>query len=354
MEPSAAKKLKSEPEGSATDDGSAVPPESTSDVKPESVDLAGLDTAGIRKQIEFYFSDSNLPKDRFLRGEAAKHPEGFVAISTLATFSRVSRFNASIPQIAEVLNSSESLAVSDDKTMVKRVAPLPLEDVTLARSLFVKGGMPSDATIDSLTALFSKYGEVASIRLRKDREKNFNGEVFVEFASDEVAAAALEAMSDFGAEQLKTKQVWLDEYRAERKRKKDADREKNAKKRRKSDGGEEDGEKPAKPVVPAEGLIVAVTNIGEGVNRWDVQAKFEEHGTVKFVEFKEGETSGFVRMADGEEVKAAVKAIAEAETKIGDSVVTCRILEGEEETEYWSKIPVGKPKHKKGKKRRRN
>jgi hypothetical protein len=30
----------------------------------------------IKKQVEFYFSDSNYPRDKFLRTEASKDPEG--------------------------------------------------------------------------------------------------------------------------------------------------------------------------------------------------------------------------------------------------------------------------------------
>ncbi len=30
----------------------------------------------IREQVEFYFSDSNLPKDKFLRSLVANNPEG--------------------------------------------------------------------------------------------------------------------------------------------------------------------------------------------------------------------------------------------------------------------------------------
>lgn len=30
----------------------------------------------IIKQVEFYFSDSNLPRDKFLRSLVANHPEG--------------------------------------------------------------------------------------------------------------------------------------------------------------------------------------------------------------------------------------------------------------------------------------
>jgi hypothetical protein len=42
-----------------------------------------------KKQIEFYFSDSNLPKDKFLRAQAEAHPDGLVDLSLLLSFSRM-------------------------------------------------------------------------------------------------------------------------------------------------------------------------------------------------------------------------------------------------------------------------
>jgi hypothetical protein len=34
--------------------------------------------AEIKKQVEFYFSDSNYPKDKFLRAQAALNDEGCI------------------------------------------------------------------------------------------------------------------------------------------------------------------------------------------------------------------------------------------------------------------------------------
>jgi hypothetical protein len=39
--------------------------------------------------LEFYFSDSNLNKDRFLKQKIAENPEGWVALQVLATFNKV-------------------------------------------------------------------------------------------------------------------------------------------------------------------------------------------------------------------------------------------------------------------------
>ena len=45
--------------------------------------------AAARRQIEFYFGDANFRRDRFLRAEAEKDADGFVALSTLASFARM-------------------------------------------------------------------------------------------------------------------------------------------------------------------------------------------------------------------------------------------------------------------------
>jgi hypothetical protein len=42
---------------------------------------ATLDT--VRKQVEFYFSDSNYPKDKFLRSQAAQNDEGCIFFEKL-------------------------------------------------------------------------------------------------------------------------------------------------------------------------------------------------------------------------------------------------------------------------------
>ena len=42
-----------------------------------------------RPQIEFYFSDSNLPRDAFLLSAVEEAPDGFVSLALICTFSRM-------------------------------------------------------------------------------------------------------------------------------------------------------------------------------------------------------------------------------------------------------------------------
>ena len=39
---------------------------------------AKAEPAKVKKQVEFYFSDSNFPRDKFLRTEASKDPDGCI------------------------------------------------------------------------------------------------------------------------------------------------------------------------------------------------------------------------------------------------------------------------------------
>eukprot|EP00704_Kipferlia_bialata_P012869 g12869.t1 len=45
--------------------------------------------AQVLKQLEYYFGDSNLRRDKFLLGECAKHPESFVSIAVINSFQRM-------------------------------------------------------------------------------------------------------------------------------------------------------------------------------------------------------------------------------------------------------------------------
>ena len=58
----------------------------------------------ILKQVEFYFSDSNLPKDKFLLEETKKN-EGWVALSTLMSFSRMKQLTEDLEVVKGALAS---------------------------------------------------------------------------------------------------------------------------------------------------------------------------------------------------------------------------------------------------------
>jgi lupus La protein len=84
------------------------------------------DAAEILKQVEFYFSDANLPRDKFLWTLTQSDPknQGWVQIKTIASFKRMQRFKSLEVIVDALRQSKELLEVSEDGTAVRRKIPL--------------------------------------------------------------------------------------------------------------------------------------------------------------------------------------------------------------------------------------
>ena len=144
--------------------------------------------AKVKAQIEFYFSDSNLPRDKFLRETVEADPDGYVDIALLVTFSRLRALLAAfggphneetIADVTKLLETSEELMVSEDKKRIRRKTALrPREEVDAEveqRSVYASP-FPMTATIDDLTEFFGIHSKVLSIRLRRHiTSKDFKG-----------------------------------------------------------------------------------------------------------------------------------------------------------------------------------
>lgn len=79
----------------------------------------------------------------------------------------------------------------------------------MAKKLFV-GNLPFSITDDALMALFATYGTVVSANLVKDRYSGRSkGYAFIEFDTDEAAAAAMAALdgSDQGGRNIAVKEA---------------------------------------------------------------------------------------------------------------------------------------------------
>jgi lupus La protein len=84
------------------------------------------DATEILKQVEFYFSDANLPRDKFLWTLTQSDPkkEGWVPIKQIASFKRMQRFQP-VEAISNALRGSkELLEVNEDGSAVRRKIPL--------------------------------------------------------------------------------------------------------------------------------------------------------------------------------------------------------------------------------------
>lgn len=125
-----------------------------------------LDRDVVLQQVEFYFGDANLPKDKFLKKQIKADPEneGWVSLDVVATFKKMKALKVDASGIAAALQGSELLAISDDGTRVRRTRPLPAADTSAPRTV-VAQGLTIEPTIDVLSAAFGVCGEVKLVRV---------------------------------------------------------------------------------------------------------------------------------------------------------------------------------------------
>lgn len=170
--------------------------ETATNVEIPSVPVASNEnSAKILKQVEFYFSDANLPRDRFLQEELKKNEEGWIALSVIASFKRMQALSTDLAVIAEAVKASELVEVSADGLSVRRAVALPEQTAdSMKTCVFVRGFNVETTTLEQLEEFFAGVStEVAAIRLRRNvQSKAFKGSVFLHLKSEEEAARLVE------------------------------------------------------------------------------------------------------------------------------------------------------------------
>ncbi|WIA16383.1 hypothetical protein OEZ85_013077 [Tetradesmus obliquus] len=122
--------------------------------------------AAVKKQVEFYFSDANLPTDKHLLKQIQKDAEGYVPLRMIANFKRVKALTKELTVVAEALRSSSLLSLDAEGTRVRRAAPLPAFDVgDITWRTVVVEHLPDKPTIESVTQLLAQYGRVVMVRI---------------------------------------------------------------------------------------------------------------------------------------------------------------------------------------------
>ncbi|GFY57368.1 la-related protein 6 [Trichonephila inaurata madagascariensis] len=120
----------------------------------------------ILKMVEFYLSDANILKDPFLLKHVRRNKEGYVSLKLLASFRKVRSLSRNWKAVAYSIQKSAVLALNPEGTKVKRLTPLPDYDETVSsRSIIVSGFSSDKPSVDSVSEMFSKCGDIALVRI---------------------------------------------------------------------------------------------------------------------------------------------------------------------------------------------
>ncbi|KAG6391259.1 hypothetical protein SASPL_149012 [Salvia splendens] len=174
------------------------------------------------RQVEFYFSDSNLPRDKFLMKIVCESDDGMVSLALLSSFSRMrGHLNLGdvkpedvsediVQAVAETLKTSTFLKISEDGKKVGRVTDIAkpeevikqLDDRTIAAS-----PLEYDVQLEHVESFFSQYAKVNSVRLPRHVADNrlLCGTALVEFSSVEDAANVLKQTLSYSGVELELK-----------------------------------------------------------------------------------------------------------------------------------------------------
>eukprot|EP00792_Barthelona_sp_PAP020_P005671 TRINITY_DN2750_c0_g1_i1.p2 TRINITY_DN2750_c0_g1~~TRINITY_DN2750_c0_g1_i1.p2 ORF type:complete len:339 (+),score=125.84 TRINITY_DN2750_c0_g1_i1:31-1017(+) len=306
----------------------------------------------IKKQIEFYFGDSNYFNDNFLLNQAELN-DNWISVNVIADFPRMIELDATIDNIYESCKNSDIVTFNDDHTMMRRIN---LEKVTkeeiMARSLRLKP-IPSTSTIESIEEFMKKIDDSVTVRavwIRRDHQTGDAVSCFVEFKSVEDAQKILEKKTLTLEEELETTLELKTDYN-ERKRKENKDR-KN--KKNKKDDSETSESVKGQAVSFVSGLINRLVGIKEGITPAQLREIFTRYGNIKFVDFSEGSFGGFIRynMSSPSATASAVIDKDNLKKEIGGDDFDILILDGDEEAEYYKAIVSKSRSRDKGFKKR--
>lgn len=193
--------------------------------------------AQIVKQVEYYFGDANLARDKFLSEEITKD-NGWVTLELLLKFKRMQVLTTDPEVVCAALDTSDEglIEIGEDRSKIRRHPERPLPEQNeetrkecISRTAYVKG-FPLDVEMSDLIEFFEDHQKVVNIVMRKYMDKptkvyKFKGSVFVTFLKKEQCDEFLKK-EDLKFKEAELVRLWQDDYYASKKGEREAEKKK--------------------------------------------------------------------------------------------------------------------------------
>lgn len=306
-------------------------------------------TDKIIRQIEYYFGDVNLSKDKFLQEETQKD-SGWVSLQTLLTFNRLKQLSTDAQVIVDALKKSTNdlLEIDEENKKVRRARPLPenlseFETNLKQNTVYVKG-FPGSLSLDDLFAFFEPHGKVLQVFMRRfPGTKQFKGSAFVTFETHDQMKAFLDLpevkykddvlLRESQAAYLERKAPQLEKIKDAKKRKEQQKEEKQKQMQEAEEAYLREQKIP--------GAILHLKPMNEQATRENIKELFDNFAPVRYIDFNKGEPEAYVRFHHANKAKEALDRATEkagGTLELKGAKIEARVLEGEEEEEHWKKI----------------
>ncbi|XP_054846663.1 la-related protein 7 [Eublepharis macularius] len=151
----------------------------------------------IAKQVDFWFGDVNLHKDKFLREQIEKSRDGYVDISLLLSFNKMKKLTTDRKLIARAVKNSSVVELDLEGTRIRRRQPLGEQPKDVdSRTVYVEL-LPKNVNHSWIERVFGKCGNVVYISIpRYKTTGDPKGFAFVEFETKEQAEKAIEFLNN--------------------------------------------------------------------------------------------------------------------------------------------------------------
>jgi len=256
------------------------------------------------RQVEFYFSDFNLHRDKFMK-EHMENGDGWFNMDIMLQFKRLASLCSEPGTILAALKESKLVEVDVEQLRMRRnpANPLPENDATYQRNLKMRtvhvSGFSGYETIEEMQEYFAEHGEVSGLRIlrKKDQSDVHKGACFVTFNKLEESEKFLQL------EQAKYKDLELSKMST------DDYNKKNKKKRAHESNQEGEGAKEIDTVT-----FLYVNGLSDEMIAYtDIKFIFEDADAPSFKYFykfgnKQG-TDGYAVMVSKEDAEKALEAI---------------------------------------------
>lgn len=150
----------------------------------------------IKRQVEFYFSNANLSRDKFLRDKIFNNNNYYVPVDMIMNFKKIQNLTTDKDEFLKICKESEFVELNEDETMIRKSGPFKRKTIQESSicQIYLEN-IPTETTVEELEEELKDLGKIVYVNLRNPNI--YPGTAFIEFDDVQEAIRASTMDSEF-------------------------------------------------------------------------------------------------------------------------------------------------------------